>query len=126
MASRVTASEMSPQQVEVFARGLYHLSAVDGADESETALIRKFLADAGYDRPIEALATGTFDPAEAGRVLDTEELRRTFLRAGVALLRADGDISDEEFTALRAVATAFEQKQILIALLSEAPGAAIF
>ena len=126
MTTRVEIGDLSPAQVDQFARGLYHLAVVDGLDERETALIARFLEDAEVDRPVDAFADPPFDPMYAARMLDTKEIRMTFLRTGVQLLRADGQISDEEFDALRAIAMAFELKPVLLALIGEATGGGIF
>ena len=40
---------MNPEEVEVFARGLYYLADVDGIDDRETALIKEFLSEAGSE-----------------------------------------------------------------------------
>lgn len=114
----VDPAALRPRQAATFAAGLWYLAKVDGAAEAELAVIREFLEATGQDLAGDTMEVTAFDPAAAAAVLDTPELRRSFLQAAVALLRADGDISDAEFEALRAVAVAFDEKPALLTLLA--------
>lgn len=98
---------MTRQQIEVFAAGLYHLSACDGVDEREIAIVHEFVRDAGAPELAERLDTLPFDPATAYTLLETSWLRTLFLRSAVLLIRADGTISDEERDTLAWMAMAF-------------------
>ncbi len=98
---------LSPDVAEVFARGLYYLASIDGIDARETHLIREFLTEANLALTIDDLATAGFSPTEAAYVLGTSWMRRTFLRAAVALVRADGTYSDAERHAIGQIADAF-------------------
>lgn len=98
---------LTPEEVEVFARGLYYIAAQDGIDERETELIKEFLADANSELQVGDL-DGDFSPLEAAQILDTTFLRRIFLKLAVALVRADGVYSENERVCLGAFADAFE------------------
>ena len=93
---------MTNEQVDVFARGLYHVAGVDGIDESETALISDFLKEAEHPELEEGLASSSFHVAELA-ALETNFLKRVFLRACLVLVRADGVISDEEKDIVRQI-----------------------
>ncbi len=97
---------MNPEEVEVFARGLYYLADVDGIDERETNLIKEFLSESGSDLTLENLG-GKFHPLEAAMILESTYKRRFFMRAAMALVRADGTFSAEERKAMGAFADAF-------------------
>ncbi len=98
---------LQPHEVEVFARGLYFLADQDGIDETEEKLIRDFLEESGTDLRYEAIRTDGFSASEAARMLETTYLRRIFLKAAVALVKADGVYSDKEREALGQFADAF-------------------
>ena len=98
---------MTQEEVEVFASGLYYLANQDGIDERETGLIREFLQEAGCDLTIEQIKEMSFDALEAAQILETTYMRRIFLKAAVALVRADGVYTDAERQALGAIADAF-------------------
>lgn len=97
---------MNPEEVEVFARGLYYLADVDGIDDRETALIKEFLSEAGSELSLDDLG-GKFHPLEAAMGLDATYKRRFFMRAAMALVRADGTFSAAERKAMGAFADAF-------------------
>lgn len=99
---------LTPEVIEVFARGLYHLASVDGIDEREEALIREFLEETGSDIKLEELPGSSFSPYEAAMVLETSHIRRTFVKAAVAMVRADGVYSDAERHAIGELADAFD------------------
>jgi len=100
---------MTPEEVEMFARGLYYLASRDGIDERETELIAEFLTDAESELTVERLSEtpDAFDPVEAALLFETTNMRRVFLRAAVALVRADGVYSDAERRAMGEIADAF-------------------
>ena len=97
---------MTADEIEIFARGLYWLADRDGIHEQEITLIREFLKEAGSDLTIDDVKGG-FSPLEAAQVLEATYLRRIFLRAAVALIRADGVYSDQERHALGELADVF-------------------
>lgn len=99
---------LTPEVIEVFARGLYHLASVDGMDEREERLIREFLEEAGSDLRFEDLPGTSFSPFEAALVLETQHIRRTFVKAAVAMVKADGVYSDAERHAIGELADAFD------------------
>jgi tellurite resistance protein len=103
----MTEGGLTHEEVDVFARGLYHLATRDGIDEREEKLIRGFLEDAKSDLRWDDLADTTFSPLEAAQILDTTYLRRIFVKAAVALVKADGHFSDKERHALGEIADAF-------------------
>ena len=97
---------MTADEIEIFARGLYWLADRDGIHEQEITLIRDFLQEAGSELTIDDIKGG-FSPLEAAQVLEATYLRRIFLRAAVALIRADGVYSDQERHALGELADVF-------------------
>ncbi len=100
---------MTPEEVETIARGLYYLASRDGIDPREVEMIREFLAEAGSDIQISDIESSKddFDPREAAQVFETTNMRRVFLRAAIALVRADGTYSAGERAALGKFADAF-------------------
>ena len=100
---------LTPEEVEVFARGLYWLATQDGIDKKEEQLIREFLKESGSSLRWEELAANRdYSPLEAAEFLSTTYLRRIFLRTAIALVRADGVYSDNERRALGQFADVFE------------------
>ena len=99
---------LTPEVIDVFARGLYHLANVDGIDEREEKLIREFLEETGSDIKYEELSCTSFSPFEAAMVLETSHIRRTFVKAAVAMVKADGVFSDAERHAVGELADAFD------------------
>ncbi len=98
---------LEPQEVEVFARGLYFLANQDGIDQNEENLIKEFLEEAGSDLKFEEMKSEDFSAVEAAQMLETTYLRRIFLKAAIALVKADGVYSDKEREALGKFADAF-------------------
>ena len=103
----MTEGGLTHEEVDVFARGLYHLATQDGIDKKEEELIRGFLEDAKSNLKWDDLQDTSFSPLEAAQVLDTTYLRRIFVKAAVALVKADGHFSDKERRALGEIADAF-------------------
>ena len=102
------AAGLSPDEVEVFASGLYYIASRDGVDPREEELLREFLRDTQCPIAYEELAERSFSPLEAAQVLQATYLRRIFLRAAVAMIRADGEYSIPERRALGEIADAFQ------------------
>lgn len=98
---------LSAEEIDVFARGLYHLASVDGIDERETALIAEFLREAGATFAVDDLKESKFSKYEAVQVLEKTYLRRIFLKTAIALVRRDGHTSFEERRALAELADVF-------------------
>lgn len=99
---------LTPEVIDVFARGLFHLANVDGLDEREEKLIREFLEETGSDLKYEDLQGSAFSPMEAAMVLETSHIRRVFVMAAVAMVKADGVYSDAERHAIGELADAFD------------------
>lgn len=125
--------ELSPAEIDVIARGLLDLAAVDGVHESEIALIDEFYRGsvAGtaaltiqcphcsnsiefYRRPVEggrdldALRARPFDLDEAAAVLRKggDEVVEAFLVSAYLLIYADGEHSDAERVRIKEFADA--------------------
>ena len=94
------------EQLDIFARGLYHLACVVGVADEERDVIREFLADMGEPDLMESLDKVAFAPRMLALSLDTSDLRRLFLKTGLLLIHADGVFSDEERTAIDGIAEA--------------------
>lgn len=99
---------LTPEVIDVFARGLYHLANVDGIDEREEKLISEFLSEAGSSLTLDELKCTEFSPIEAAMVLETSHIRRVFVKAAVAMVKADGVYSDAERHAIGELADAFD------------------
>ena len=91
----------------MFGSGLYYLAARDGIDESEAKLIKEFLAESGSDVTWEEIAKDDFNPIEAAQAFRGSFMRRIFISAAVALVKADGEFSQPERIALGEIADAF-------------------
>lgn len=99
---------LSPEVIDVFARGLYHLASVDGMDERERKLIAEFLEETGSDLQLADLEKSAFSATEAAMILETSHIRRVFVKAAVAMVKADGVFSDAERHAIGEIADAFD------------------
>ncbi len=86
---------MTAEQIDVFARGLYHVANVDGIDASEVALIHEFLNEVGAKKLVAGLAASPFHVAELA-VLETSFLKQVFLKTCLVLVRRDGSVSAPE------------------------------
>jgi len=103
----MTDGGLTHEEVDVFARGLYHLATRDGIDPREEKLIKEFLEEAGTGLAWADLENSSFSALEAAQVLETTYLRRIFVKIAVALVKADGHFSDKERRALGEIADAF-------------------
>jgi len=101
------SSGLSREEIEVFAHGLYYLANQDGIDPTEEKLIREFLAESGSDVTWDEIAHADFDPIEAAQLLRGTFLRRIFISAAIAVIKADGEFSAPERRALGEIADAF-------------------
>lgn len=99
---------MSPEEVDVFARGLYFMASVDAdVDAREVKLIEEFLRETGSELTLDELKTRQFSFYEAVQVLEATYLRRIFVKAAIALVHSDGVYTDEERRALGTLADVF-------------------
>lgn len=98
---------LTPEEIDVFARGLYHLASVDGIDPRETELIAEFLRDTGASIGLDDLKDSSFSKYEAAQVLDKTYLRWIFLRTAIALVHRDGQYTPGERRALAELADIF-------------------
>ena len=98
---------MSQEAADIFARGLFFLARVDGMEEREERLIKEFLAESGCTTTWDELKESAFNASEAAMVLETTWHRRMFVKAAVALVKADGVYSDAERQAIGNIADAF-------------------
>lgn len=102
-----SAGGMTPEVIDLFARGLYHLANVDGIEDREKKLITDFLDESGTGISYDSLESSSFTAQEAALTLETTYLRRVFVKAAVALVKADGVYSDAERQAIGELADAF-------------------
>lgn len=98
---------MTPEEIDVFARGLHHLASVDGIDAREAGLIAEFLREAGATITMDDLKGTSFDKFEAVQVFDKTYMRRIFLKTAIALVHHDGHTSMAERRALAELADVF-------------------
>jgi tellurite resistance protein len=76
-------------------------------EDRERVLIEEFLREAGSELTVRDLDGTSFSATEAAMVLETTFLRRVFVKAAVALVKADGIFSDAERHAIGEIADAF-------------------
>lgn len=107
MSDTTSEGGLTPEVIDLFARGLYHLASVDGIEDKEQQLISEFLEESGAKISFESLKDTKFTAQEAALTLETTYLRRVFVRAAVALVKADGVFSDAERHAVGELADAF-------------------
>ncbi len=107
------------EQLDIFARGLYHLATVDGVAEEEREVIREFLDDMGEPGLMDSLDKVAFDPRMLALALDTTDLRRLFLKTGLLLIHADGVFSSEERAAIDLIAATIGMTEALPDLEAE-------
>jgi tellurite resistance protein len=101
-------NKLRPQEIEVFARGLWYLATIDGAsDPREEALIREFLEETKSTLTWAEVTRGDFAPLEAANLLESSFLRRIFMKLAVALVHADGVYTDNERKAIGEFADVF-------------------
>lgn len=86
---------LTPEKIDVFARGLYHVANVDGVDPKETEMIQSFCKEAGQPELAKALPSSNFHVSELA-ALETTFLKRTFLKACLVMIRRDGKITQAE------------------------------
>jgi len=86
---------MTPEKIDVFARGLYHVANIDGVDPKEMSLIQSFLKEAGQPEMAKTLPNSDFRVSELA-ALETSFLKRTFLKACLVMIRRDGKITQAE------------------------------
>ena len=98
---------LSALEVEAFARGLYYIASQDGIEASEEKLLSEFIKEAGVELRLSAMGEVPTSPAEVAQLLDKSYLRRIFMKAAIAMVRADGVYSDAERRALGEFADAF-------------------
>ena len=98
---------MSNEAADIFARGLYFLANVDGMEEREERLIKEFLTESGCATQWDELKDSSFNASDASMVLETTWHRRMFVKAAIALVKADGVYSDAERAAIGQIADAF-------------------
>lgn len=98
---------LSPDIIEAFARGLYFIAAIDGIEPREADLLSNLLRETESTLTLEHLPSTEFGPQELAIALETSFLRRVFIRAAVAMVKADGRYSDGERRALGQIADAF-------------------
>ena len=86
---------MTPEKIDVFARGLYHVANIDGVDPKETEMIQIFCKEAGQPDLAKTLPSSNFHISELA-ALETSFLKRTFLKACLVMIRRDGKITQAE------------------------------
>ncbi len=108
LMQRQGSSELRPDQVRAMAHGLYYLAQIDGITEQEEDLIKSFLKDGKLDLELDKLANIPFSLEELLYSLDTMFLRKTFMKVGILLAKADGESSQEELAELRRLSQVLE------------------
>jgi tellurite resistance protein len=108
MEQRESGGGLTPEEIDVFARGLYFLASVDNnVDDREVQLISEFLQETGSRLTLDEVKERQFSYYEAVQVLDKTFLRKIFLKAAIALVHSDGVYTDEERRAIGTLADVF-------------------
>jgi uncharacterized membrane protein YebE (DUF533 family) len=107
MTESNAAGGLTPDHADIFARGLYFLASVDGIEDREEDLIKDFLSESGATVTFDQLKDSSFSITEAAMMLETTWIRRVFIKAAIALVKADGKFSDAERHAVGEIADAF-------------------
>lgn len=100
-------SGLHPDIIDAFARGLYYVAAVDGIEPREADLLNNLLRETESPLQMADLSKRDFGPLDVAQALETSFLRRVFIRAAVAMVKADGRFTDGERRALGEIADAF-------------------
>ncbi len=99
--SDVDRAGLTTAQVVCMARGLYWLANLDGVKNSEVSVIEEFLRETGSPLTVAALQAAEFDPRDLPFHLETSHQRLLFLKAAVALVASDGELSARERVGVR-------------------------
>lgn len=113
---------MTTAQIETIADGLYLIATLGGVHEQELEIVKTFLRDAGHVGYVDQLGARSFEVEEAVTVLNTQFLRRLFIKAAILLVRADHVVTTEERDLLEFLARAFGLLEELGALEQEVDG----
>lgn len=100
-------SGLHHETIEAFARGLHYVAAIDGMEPREADLLTNLLRETESKLTLADLADRDFGPGDVAAALETTFLRRVFIRAAVAMVKADGRFTDGERRALGEIADAF-------------------
>lgn len=98
---------LSPEQIEIFATGLFYVANRDGINAAEERMLREFLDETKSGLSFEELPERGFSALEAAQVLSTTYIRRIFLKSAIAMTRVDGIHTYPERQALGEIADAF-------------------
>jgi tellurite resistance protein len=99
---------LTPEEIDVFARGLYFLASVDNnVDDNEVRLISEFLVETGSSLTLDEVKQRQFSFYEAVQVLEKTFLRKIFVKAAIALVHSDGKYTDDERRELGKIADVF-------------------
>jgi len=99
---------LTPEEIDVFARGLYFLASVDNnVDDREVKLISEFLEETGSSLTLDEVKQRQFSFYEAVQVLEKTFLRKIFVKAAIALVHSDGKYTDDERRELGNIADVF-------------------
>jgi tellurite resistance protein len=110
MADFFPEIDVTQDEAEVFARGLFLVARADGAiHEREVALISEFFASAaGYAAGLGALERlDPIDGATLATVLQTEQKKELFLKTAMLLCYSDGSYGKAESKVMADLSKAF-------------------
>jgi len=100
--------DLGLNHVQVIIRGMYAVAKSDDVHQTELVLIKQFYDACREDvsglADFDDVIAREYDKDEAAEILNTLELRRTFLKSCYLLAFADGAFSEEESTVLKTLA----------------------
>lgn len=112
MRELMEVADLELNQVQVIVRGMYAVAKSDGVHSSEMVMIKEFYdscrAQVQGLTEFKELVSQDFDAQEAKDILDTAELRNTFMTSCLFLAFADGYYSEPERTIIADFAAALD------------------
>ncbi len=100
MQSFFGSADIGLNHVQVMVRGMYALAQSDGVHATELVMLRDFYnacrEDAEGFAEFDEVISQPLDLSTASEILDSDELRRAFLKSCFFLAYADGEYSDAE------------------------------
>lgn len=114
--------DLSFDQVKALTHGMLSVARVDGVHDNEMRMIREFYEACTRkgDPRLEDVAQGPFDAAAAGRLFESAEMKKLFIKSLILLAFADGSYARAEDELIRRYAEAMGLERGAVDQLHEA------